>query len=68
MTTIASAKARGSLRPVRHGEALEGLSDAGQWVLDTLREWRRSNRERHRLGERRCATSGSHAPTLFWKE
>lgn len=63
MTTVAVSKARGSPRPVRHGEALEGLSDAGQWVLDTLREWRRRGRERHQFGERRCATSGSHAPT-----
>ncbi len=65
MTTIALSKAWGSPRPVRHGEALAGLSDAGQWVLDTLREWRRRSRERHQLaglGERICATSGSPAP------
>jgi hypothetical protein len=30
MTTIALSKARGTLRPVRRGEALEGLSDASQ--------------------------------------
>jgi hypothetical protein len=41
MTTIALSKARGTLRPVRRGEALEGLSDASQWLLDTLRGWRR---------------------------
>ena len=36
MTTIALSKARGTLRPVRRGEALEGLSDASQWLLDTF--------------------------------
>jgi len=41
MATIALSKARGTLRPVRRGEALEGLSDASQWLLDTLRRWRR---------------------------
>jgi len=49
MTAIALSKAPGSPRPVRHGEALEGLSDAGQWVLDTLREWLRRSRARHEL-------------------
>jgi uncharacterized protein YjiS (DUF1127 family) len=49
MTTIALSTAPGSRRPARHGEALEGLSDAGQWVLDTLREWLRRSRERHQL-------------------
>ena len=52
MTAIALSNARGIPRPVRHGEALEGLSDARQWVLDTLREWRRRSRMRHQLGER----------------
>jgi len=55
MTTIGLSKARGSPRPVRHGDALEGLGDAGQWVLDTLREWLRRSRARHQLtglGER----------------
>jgi hypothetical protein len=49
MTAIALSNARGIPRPVRHGEALEGLSDASQWVLDTLREWRRRSRMRHQL-------------------
>jgi uncharacterized protein YjiS (DUF1127 family) len=55
MATIALSKALGRPRPVRHGEALEGLGDAGQWVLHTLREWLRRSRARHRLaglGER----------------
>jgi hypothetical protein len=45
MTTVALSSAPGS--PRRHGDALEGLSDAGQWVLDTLREWLRRSRARH---------------------
>ena len=49
MTTIALSKARGTLRPVRRGEALEGLSDASQWLLDTLRGWRRRSRGHHQL-------------------
>ena len=44
MTTISLSKARGSLRPVRRGEALEGLSDASRWLLDTLLGWRRRSR------------------------
>jgi uncharacterized protein YjiS (DUF1127 family) len=78
MTTIALLKARGNPRPVRHGEALTGLSDAGQWVLDTLREWRRRSRERHQLaglGERMRRDIGitradAIYPSIkpFWKE
>jgi uncharacterized protein YjiS (DUF1127 family) len=49
MTIIALSKALTGPPLVRHGEALAGLSDAGQWVLDTLREWRRRSRERHQL-------------------
>jgi hypothetical protein len=37
MTAIALSKARGTLRPVRRDEVLDGLSDASQWLLDTLR-------------------------------
>ena len=47
MSTLALSNAPGSPRPLRHGDALEGLSDAGQWVLDTLREWLRRSRVRH---------------------
>jgi hypothetical protein len=47
MTTVALSSAPGSPRPLRYGDALEGLSDAGQWVLDTLREWLRRSRARH---------------------
>jgi hypothetical protein len=47
MTTIALSNAPGRPRPLRHGDALEGLSDAGQWVLDTLRGWLRRSRARH---------------------
>ena len=78
MTTIALSKARGSPRPVRHGDALEGLSDAGQWVLDTLREWLRRGRARHQLaglGERMLRdidvtrTAPIHLSNKpFWKE
>ena len=46
MTAAALAKARGSRWPVRHDEALEGLSDAGQWVLDILLKWRQRDRGR----------------------
>jgi uncharacterized protein YjiS (DUF1127 family) len=49
MTTIALSKAPGRPRPIRGGEALEGLNDAGQWVLGTLREWLRRSRARHQL-------------------
>ncbi|HSV23882.1 MAG TPA: hypothetical protein VLJ17_12740 [Xanthobacteraceae bacterium] len=55
MTTIALSKARGTLRPVRRGEALEGLSDASQWLLDTLRGWRRRSRGHHRFARARRA-------------
>lgn len=78
MTMIALSKARGSPRPVRHGDALEGLSDAGQWVLDTLREWLRRGRARHQLaglGERMLRdidvtrTAPIHLSNKpFWKE
>jgi|BogFormECP04_OM1_1039644.scaffolds.fasta_scaffold61841_1 uncharacterized protein YjiS (DUF1127 family) len=49
MTTIALSKARGILRSVRRGEALEGLSGASQWLLDTLRGWRRRSRGHRQL-------------------
>jgi Domain of unknown function (DUF1127) len=68
MTTIGLSKAPGSPRPVRHDDALEGLSDAGQWVLDTLREWRRRSRARHQLaglGERMLRDIESPAPPRF---
>ena len=68
MTVIALSNARGIPRPVRHGEALEGLSDAGQWVLDTLREWRRHRRTRHQLaglGQRMvCDTEVTRADAI----
>jgi hypothetical protein len=78
MITVALSNAPGSPRPLRHGDALEGLSDAGQWVLDTLREWLRRSRARHQLAElgwrmlRDIAFPGP-APIhlsnkLFWKE
>jgi uncharacterized protein YjiS (DUF1127 family) len=78
MTIIALSKALTSPPLVRHGEALAGLSDAGQWVLDTFREWRRRSRERHQLAgldERELRDIGvtrtdaiylSNKP--FWKE
>jgi len=70
MTTIALSKARGTLRPVRRSEALEGLSDASQWLLDTLRGWRpRSRGERmpRDIGVTRAdALYPSSKP--FWKE
>jgi hypothetical protein len=46
MTTIALSKAPGGSWPLRHDGALEALNDAGQWVLDTLREWLRRSRAR----------------------
>ena len=46
MTTIALSKAPGSSRPLRRDDAMEALSDAGQWVLDALREWLRRSRAR----------------------
>jgi len=62
MTIIALSKALTSPPLVRHGEALAGLSDAGQWVLDTLREWLRRSRERHQLAglEERAARHRGH--------
>jgi len=78
MTTIGLSKARGTLRPVRRGEALEGLSDASQWLLDTLRGWRRrsgGHRQLARLDERMPRDVGvTRADALypsskpFWKE
>ena len=78
MTIIALSKAGASPRPYRHGEAVAGLSDAGQWVVDTFREWWRRSRERHQLAgldERMLRDIGvirtdaiylSNKP--FWKE
>src|SRR5467141_1500548 len=60
MTTIALSKARGTLRPVRRGEALEGLSDASEWLLDTLRGWRRRSRGHHQLARARRAHAARH--------
>jgi len=74
MTAIAFSKARGRRWPVRHDEALEGLSDAGQWVLDTLRAWRRPSRERRFLERMRRDVSATRADAIdlsnnrFWKE
>jgi uncharacterized protein YjiS (DUF1127 family) len=78
MTTISLSKAHGTLRPVRRGEAREGLSDASQWLLDTLRGWRRRSRGHHQLAgldERVPRDIGiSRADALypsskpFWKE
>ena len=62
MTTSALSKATGGSWPLRHGGALEALNDAGQWVLDTLREWLQRSRDRHQLAgldQRCCATSRS---------
>ena len=56
----------GRSRPFRHGEALEGLGDAGQWVLDMMRGWlRRGRAVTSSLGSAsaHCATSRSPAPT-----
>ena len=66
MNTIALSKARGARDPFRHGEALEGLSDAGQWVLDMMRGWLRRSRavtSSPGSASARCATSRSPAPT-----
>jgi hypothetical protein len=70
MTTIALSKARGTLRPVRRGEALEGLSDASQWLLDTLHGWRprsRGERTPRDIGVT-CADALYPSSTPFWKE
>ena len=78
MTTLALSNAPSGSRPLRHGGALEGLSNAGQWVLDTLRQWLQRSRERHQLAElgkplMRHIEVPRSAPThlsnkLFWKE
>jgi hypothetical protein len=78
MTTIALSKAPGSSRPLRRDDAMEALGDAGQWALDTLREWRRRSRARLQLtglASACCATSRATradaiypSKTLFWKE
>ena len=36
---------------VRRHSALDALSDAGHWVLATMREWVRRSRERHQLSQ-----------------
>ena len=54
MTTISLLKARGTLRPVRRGEALEVLSDASEWLLARAR---RAHAARHRDLPRRRALS-----------
>ena len=78
MTTSALSKAPGGSWPLRHGGALEALNDAGQWVLDTLREWLQRSRGRHQLAELgqrmlRHVEVPRSAPIhrsnkLFWKE
>ncbi len=35
--------------PRRHDAALDALSEATQWVLGALREWRRRSRDRQQL-------------------
>jgi uncharacterized protein YjiS (DUF1127 family) len=35
----------------RRHAALDALSDATDWVLATLREWRRRSRDRHQLAQ-----------------
>jgi hypothetical protein len=78
MTTIALSKAPGGSWPLRHDGAVEALNDAGQWVLDTLREWLRRSRARHQFAELgwrmlRDIEFPGPAPIhlsnkLFWKE
>jgi uncharacterized protein YjiS (DUF1127 family) len=51
MSAIALSKIQGCSRRDRHSDALAALGDAGQWVLATLRGWRRRSRDRHRLVE-----------------
>ena len=62
----------------RHRTALDDLSDAAQWVLGTLRQWRRRSREREqisRMDERMLKDIGiTRAEALrlgskpFWRE
>jgi len=49
MTAIHLQPCRGHPGELRHGAALEALSDATDWALSMLREWRRRSRERAQL-------------------
>src|ERR1700745_3916922 len=67
MTTMPLSKARGTLRPIRRGEALEALGDASRWpsryiTLMAAAEPRASSARQGSTGACR-ARSGSPAPT-----
>ncbi|MBV9861619.1 MAG: DUF1127 domain-containing protein [Alphaproteobacteria bacterium] len=49
MTVTELHPTRGCRGRARHAEALSGLSDAGQWLRATLREWHRRIRDRGEL-------------------
>ncbi len=49
MTATPFSEYRPAAASARHHAALDGLSDAAQWVLGTLRQWRRRSREREQL-------------------
>lgn len=49
MTAIHLQPCRDQPVELRHGAALEALSDATDWALATLREWGRRSRERAQL-------------------
>ena len=78
MTAIAFSRSKQSTQHTPHGEALAALSDAGQWVLATFREWRRRSGDRERLAGlddrmlRDIGLSRADAMYLsskpFWKE
>jgi hypothetical protein len=71
MTRIALSKARGTPWPVRRDEALEGLGDASQWLLDTLGRWRRRSLGHHERLPRDIGVTRAAAlypsSKQFWK-
>ena len=49
MTATPFLERRATSASARNHAALDGLSDAAQWVLATLRQWRRRSREREQI-------------------
>jgi hypothetical protein len=70
MTTISLSKACDNRRPVRRGEAPEGLSDASQWLLGRLLGWRPRSRGERMLRAIGVTRADALCPSSkqFWKE
>ena len=78
MTAIHLHPCRDHPVELRHGAALEALSDATEWAIAKIREWRRRSRERAQLAALddrmlrdiglSCADREFLANKPFWRE